>query len=139
MQKYTVQNRGIDMVFNGDLLAHKSSKSPVNADAGRWTEFFIYYTDKENFVVDVVSVWADGSRKNRSFVCQNFWEVAECLKHKEYGTLSFTAQKAYNQALILAEQSGLVEPGLYFIDFTSHDVKHNRFGARPGDYDFSED
>lgn len=139
MQKFIVQNRGIDMVFNGDLLALKSSKSSTNADAGRWTEFFIYYTDKESFVLDVVSFWADGSRKNRSFVCQNLWEVAECLKHKEYGTLSFAAQRAYNHALIVAENSGIVEKGLYFIDFTSHNVKHDNKGVRPGDFDFSED
>ena len=137
MQKYTVKNRGIDMVFNGDLLAHKSSKPIANPDANRWTEFFVYYTDKENFVVDIVSVWADGSRKNRSFICKNFDFIAECLAHKEYGTLSFTAQKAYNQALDVAADAGIVEYEFWVRDFTNHTQKHDERGVR--DFDFSEE
>ena len=133
MQQYSINNRGLPLVFMGDLLAHESS----NQDSDRWTEFEIFYTEKNSFVLNVISVWADGTEKNRSFVCQDFFELFECLKHPKFQTLSFAAQRAYNTALDAAKEAGIVDGGIYEVDFTKHTQKHDERGIR--DFDFSEE
>lgn len=109
MKAYTVMNHGLELKFNGDLLAHSTSRR--DDESRKWTEFFIYFTDKESFVVDVVSTYKDGRKFNRSFVCKNLFEVQKSLCHPHYGTMSFTAQKAYERARNAALDNGIIDEG----------------------------
>ena len=139
MKLHSVLNHGLQMTFHGDLLSHKSSKKPGFKS---WTEFFIYYTDKESFVVDIVRMWDDGRKRGRSFVCKHLYEVQQVLCHPVYKTISYTAQKAYNEARWVCIENNLIEEDEYPLEefpLGEAIVAPSQQYYNQEDFDFSED
>jgi hypothetical protein len=140
MKPYTRNYKNMPISFNGVLLAAGTGKGKFNAHAVKWSDFEVFYTDKNTYFVNVATVSRyDRSENSRGFVCNDFDEVLKCLKHPIYGTLSFTAQATYNNALDSASEMGLINRSEWEIDPEEHYEIHDNYGTREGDFDFSED
>jgi len=128
LQKYTIQHRGLELAFEGRLLAQNDSKK---------------YPDQqkdEKFVVNIITATATGEDTNRSFFCADMAEVKETLRHPIYGGISFKAQNCYSYALRVAERHGIVEDAREW-ELTPEDTEVGE--ARESmdnfdDFDFSE-
>ena len=106
MQQYKIQNRGVDVTFAGRLLAKTDTRK--SAEQEKWTEFQIYVSEENKFVVNVVTCCADGLDTSRSFFCGDMGEVLQALTHPIYKGVSYRAQTCYNIARRTAIQHGLI-------------------------------
>ncbi len=148
MNPYSRKYKGMPIQFLGTLLAAGTGKGKHNAHFPVWSDFEIFYTDKSNYFVNIVTVRRfDRSESCRGFVCNDFGEILKCLRHPAYNTLSFTAQEVYNNALDAAVEMGLIRRGEYELNAEEHFQVHDNKGVRDDDkktelpevYDFSED
>lgn len=106
MQQYKIQNRGVDVTFAGRLLAKTDTRK--TAEQEKWTEFQIYVSEENRYVVNVLTCCADGLDTGRSFFCADMSEVQKALTHPVYRGISYRAQTCYNIARRTAIQHGLI-------------------------------
>ncbi len=138
MQKYMIQHRGMELAFEGRLLAQNDSKK--YPDQAKWSIFQIFHTIDEKFVVNIITATATGEDTNRSFFCSDMAEVKETLRHPIYGGISFKAQNCYSYALRVAERHGIIDDAREW-ELTPEDTEVRE--ARESmdnfdDFDFSE-
>ena len=139
MQQYKIQNRGVDVTFAGRLLAKTDTRK--SAEQEKWTEFQIYVSEENKFVVNVVTCCADGLDTSRSFFCADMSEVLQALTHPVYRSISYRAQTCYNIARRTAIQHGLIGENDFALVLDEDSVPIALEPTAPWDdedFDFSE-
>lgn len=145
MQSFKVFNHGVEVEFKGRLLAQTDTRKAPEQES--WSEFQIYATEENKFVVNVLKCHQDGIDNGRSFFCDNLWIVQSVLRHPIYGKINYRAQKCYDMARLRAEKHGLIGVGEYAleIDAEGYPILPEStkkplpdFCADYDDYDFTE-
>lgn len=114
MQSFKVFNHGVEVEFKGRLLSQTDSRKTPDQES--WSEFQIYVTEENRFVVNVLKCHEDGLDIGRSFFCDDLYTVQSVLRHPIYGSISYKAQNCYNYARDKAVKHGLIQANEYLLE-----------------------